>query len=72
MDARFVSAGEKKFKYILVGDTNVGKTALFWRFTEDNYATWKETEVTTIDFKIKDITIGEETIKLYLWDTAGT
>jgi GTPase SAR1 family protein len=24
---------EKKYKFILVGDSNVGKTALFWRFT---------------------------------------
>jgi GTPase SAR1 family protein len=31
---RLLSFGEeKKYKFILVGDSNVGKTALFWRFT---------------------------------------
>ena len=33
MDERYLSFGEeKKYKFILVGDSNVGKTALFWRF----------------------------------------
>ena len=28
-----VNKDEKKYKIIIIGDSNVGKTALFWRFT---------------------------------------
>jgi len=54
-----------------VGDSNVGKTALFWRFTEGDFLAEKETQVTTIDFKIKNIQLKDKPVKLYIWDTAG-
>lgn len=35
MDDRFLSFGEeKRFKFIIIGDSNVGKTTLFWKYTE--------------------------------------
>lgn len=38
IEERYLSYGEeKKYKFILVGDSNVGKTALFWRFTEGDF-----------------------------------
>lgn len=61
----------KRYKIIIVGDSNVGKTALFWRFTEGSFLAEKETQVTTIDFKIKNINLNDKPVKLYLWDTAG-
>lgn len=34
MGERFVIGGtEARYKLILIGDVNVGKTALFWRYT---------------------------------------
>lgn len=62
---------EKRYKVIIIGDSNVGKTALFWRFTEGGFLAEKETQVTTIDFKIKNITLKNQPAKLYIWDTAG-
>lgn len=72
IEERYLSYGEeKKYKFILVGDSNVGKTALFWRFTEGDFLAEKETQVTTIDFKIKNINLHNKLAKLYIWDTAG-
>lgn len=55
-----------------MGDVNVGKTALFWRFTEGDFLANKDTLVTAIDFKMKGITIDNKPVKLYIWDTAGS
>ena len=73
MEDRYLSNNmdEKRYKIIIVGDSNVGKTALFWRFTEGDFLAEKETQVTTIDFKIKNITLATTPVKLYIWDTAG-
>lgn len=54
-----------------MGDSSVGKTALFWRFIEDEYSEVKNTQVTTVDFRIKNVTLKSQPIKLYIWDTAG-
>ena len=73
MGERFLIGGnETRYKIILVGDVNVGKTALFWRFTEGEFMSQKETLVTTIDFKMKGIVINSKPVKLYVWDTAGS
>lgn len=72
MNESYLTFGqEKKYKYILVGDSNVGKTALFWRFVEGNFSEGKNTLVTTVDFKMKNISVNNTNAKLYIWDTAG-
>jgi Ras-related protein Rab-18 len=62
---------EKRYKFVLVGDSNVGKTALFWRFVEGGFMGRKDTQVTTVDFKMKNVMLGTKPVKLYIWDTAG-
>lgn len=62
---------EKRYKVIVVGDSNVGKTALFWRFIDGEFIAEKDTQVTTIDFKMKNIRLRNQAAKLYIWDTAG-
>ena len=60
-------------KYILkiltLGSTSVGKTSIILRYTEDKFKTNKPT--LGIDYKIKIIKRGGESIKVYLYDTAS-
>lgn len=73
MGERFlVGNDDARYKVILVGDVSVGKTAMFWRYTEGDFLIHKDTMVTTIDFKMKCITVNNKPVKLYVWDTAGS
>lgn len=58
------------FKVLIIGDTNVGKTALLRRFCDGDYPT---TFISTvgIDYKTRVISLDEESVKLQIWDTAG-
>jgi small GTP-binding protein len=65
------------FKVIVVGDSDVGKTSILLRFT-DNMYNEKYSSTVGVDIKVRDITIKKttpgsmnETVKLHLWDTAG-
>ena len=63
---------ENKYKIVIVGDSNVGKTSLFWRFIEGYFPEdMSDLKVTMVDFKIKNFLINNELIKLHIWDTAG-
>ncbi|XP_057313726.1 putative Ras-related protein Rab-33 [Hydractinia symbiolongicarpus] len=60
----------RTFKVIVIGDSNVGKTCLTLRACAGKFP--ERTEATIgVDFKEKKIIIGEEDIKLQLWDSAG-
>ncbi len=58
------------FKFILIGDTGVGKSSLMLRFTDDSYT---DSFITTIgvDFRIKTMNINDKIVKIQIWDTAG-
>lgn len=58
------------FKFLLIGNSGVGKSCLLLRFTDD---TWSSQHISTIgvDFKIRTVEIEGKTIKLQIWDTAG-
>jgi Ras-related protein Rab-1A len=55
---------------VIVGNSNVGKSSLMLRFSDDSF---NESYLTTIgvDFRFKTLKIGENSIKLQIWDTAG-
>uniref|UniRef100_A0A1B6KUP7 Ras-related protein Rab-33B n=1 Tax=Graphocephala atropunctata TaxID=36148 RepID=A0A1B6KUP7_9HEMI len=61
---------KKIFKIIVVGDSNVGKTCLTYRFCEGKYLEKPEATI-GVDFRERIVNIGGEEIKLQLWDTAG-
>ncbi|KAL4230868.1 Ras-related protein Rab-33B [Mactra antiquata] len=58
------------FKIIVIGDSNVGKTCLTYRFCCGKFP--DKTEATIgVDFREKMVEVDSENLKLQLWDTAG-
>ena len=58
------------FKFILVGDTGVGKTSVIGRFVENKFDPNHEYTV-GVEFACKDIVVSNKVIRLQIWDTAG-
>ncbi|KAM5573004.1 ras-related protein RABB1b-like [Rosa sericea] len=58
------------FKYIIIGDTGVGKSCLLLNFTDKRFR--PEHDVTIgVEFGTRMVTIEGKPIKLNIWDTAG-
>ena len=66
-----------KFKVVLVGDQNVGKTSVISRFIHDSFEMSSNViyliikPTVGIDFITKTMQVDGETLRLQLWDTAG-
>ena len=60
-----------QFRFVIVGDSTVGKSSLLKYFVCGKVA--EECEPTIgVDFYVRTIDIGQDlTVKLQLWDTAG-
>lgn len=56
------------FKIIVIGDSNVGKTCLTFRFCGGKFLERSEATI-GVDFREKTIQIDDEIIKLQIWDT---
>ena len=56
------------FKIIVIGDSNVGKTCLTFRFCGGKFLQRSEATI-GVDFREKTIQIDDESIKLQIWDT---
>ena len=59
---------EKKF--IMVGDSGVGKTNIIYRFVNGEFQHDLESTI-GIDFSIKEYRLGDKTFSLHLYDTGG-
>ncbi|XP_066542905.1 ras-related protein Rab-33B-like [Hoplias malabaricus] len=58
------------FKIIVIGESNVGKTCLSYRFCGGTFL--KNPEATIgVDFRERTLQLDGENIKLQIWDTAG-
>ena len=59
-------------KFILIGDSEVGKTCLINQYSKQEFT---EEHITTVaaggDKTFKDVNLGNKTVKLEIWDTAG-
>jgi Ras-related protein Rab-2A len=58
------------FKYIVIGDTSVGKSCLLLQFLEKKFKFDHDTTI-GVEFGSKIITVKDKHIKLQIWDTAG-
>ena len=58
------------FKFIIIGDTCVGKSCLLLQFTDKRFK--NEHDLTIgVEFGARSVFINDKTIKLQVWDTAG-
>ena len=71
MDSR-MSTGlyDHMFRYIIVGDTSVGKSCLLLQFTDHKFRHQHELTI-GVEFGGKTIEIKNKNIKIQIWDTAG-
>ncbi|GMH54896.1 hypothetical protein TrRE_jg5537 [Triparma retinervis] len=58
------------FKYIIIGDTGVGKSCLLLQFTDKRFQPVHDLTI-GVEFGARMITIDSSPIKLQIWDTAG-
>jgi Ras-related protein Rab-2A len=58
------------FKYIIIGDTGVGKSCLLLQFTDKRFQPVHDLTI-GVEFGARLISIENHQIKLQIWDTAG-
>ena len=58
------------FKYIIIGDTGVGKSCLLLQFTDKRFQPVHDLTI-GVEFGARMISIDQKNIKLQIWDTAG-
>jgi small GTP-binding protein len=58
------------FKYIIIGDTGVGKSCLLLQFTDSRFQPVHDLTI-GVEFGARMIELDNEPIKLQIWDTAG-
>jgi len=57
-------------KYIIIGDTGVGKSCLLLQFTDKRFQPVHDLTI-GVEFGARMITIDQSQVKLQIWDTAG-
>jgi len=57
-------------KFIVIGDSTVGKTSLINRFHGEQFSTSLISTI-GVDFRLKTIDVDGKRIKIQVWDTAG-
>ena len=58
------------FKYIIIGDTAVGKSCLLLQFTDKRFRHDHDLTI-GVEFGSRVIGIQDSSVKLQIWDTAG-
>jgi len=58
------------FKYIIIGDTGVGKSCLLLQFTDKRFRADHDLTI-GVEFGARLVSIDNKQIKLQIWDTAG-
>jgi len=63
-------SNQLRLKFIIQGDSGVGKTALLLRFVENKFTTKHEATI-GVDFFTRDLNLHGNPVRLQIWDTAG-
>jgi len=58
------------FKYIIIGDTGVGKSCLLLQFTDKRFQPVHDLTI-GVEFGARMVTVDDKNVKLQIWDTAG-
>ena len=58
------------FKYIIIGDTGVGKSCILSQFIDKSFRQRHEVTI-GVEFGARMIEIEGRSVKLQVWDTAG-
>ncbi len=58
-------------KFILIGDSGVGKTCLIQQYSTKEFTQFHISTIAAGDKRLKDVKIGNKEVKLEIWDTAG-
>jgi Ras-related protein Rab-2A len=58
------------FRYIIIGDTEVGKSSLLLQFTEKQF-NFEHDMTIGVEMGSRQVTLGSKKVKLEIWDTAG-
>lgn len=58
------------FKYIIIGDTGVGKSCLLLQFTDKRFQPVHDLTI-GVEFGARMINVDNQQVKLQIWDTAG-
>jgi len=66
-----IDAGEIKYKLIVIGDENIGKTSILERFKNNQFSPIYEPTL-GMDFQSIPILIDDQSVTLLLYDTAGS
>jgi small GTP-binding protein len=61
---------EFQLKLVLVGDSGVGKSNIISKFTKNEFNFESKTTI-GVEFASKTVSIGDKSIKVQIWDTAG-
>lgn len=61
---------EYLFKYIIIGDTGVGKSCLLLQFTDKRFQPVHDLTI-GVEFGARMVSIDAKRVKLQIWDTAG-
>lgn len=58
------------FKFLMIGDAGVGKTALVRRLITNEFSDLIDSTI-GIDYSLYKLTIGDTKVQMQIWDTAG-
>lgn len=66
----FMNSYHYLFKFIVIGDTGVGKSCIVLQFIETKTRATHDVTI-GVEFGAKMIKVNDKDIKLQIWDTAG-